>query len=177
MSELGLVALRARARASYERGRLAIAARVTWVIAPLAAICAHETEAYARCAATGAVLLAVAVAIGWGQRGGRRAVRAGLLTGVLPMATALVLCRLTIALPAEAAIGICAAAGAAAGALAARKTTGAIDRESPQWASAAIVAGLTGALGCVGIGLGTAIGAGAGVGAGALVATRLPRHV
>ena len=177
MPEIALETLRARALASYERGRLRTAAHLTWVIAPLIAVCAHETGAYKRCAVTGLVLLAVAIAVAWRQRRGVRAAHAGVLTGVLPMVSALVLCRLTIALPREAAIGICTAAGVAAGALASSQTMGAIDAEWPQWASAALIAGLTGALGCVGIGFGTAIGAGAGVAAGAVVATWLPRHV
>lgn len=175
--DLALDAVRAQALRSYDRGRLTAAARVAPVIVPLTAICAHETEAYARCTVVGVLLLGVAIGVGWRQWRGRRAAIGGLLTGIIPMTAALVLCRFAAAWPPEAAIATCASAGLVAGALAVRATVEPLDAGWPQWIAASLIAGLTAALGCIGLGFGTAVGSALGVAAGAAVAVRLPRHV
>jgi len=167
MPEIALETLRARACAAYERGRFVAAARVAWLVVALTGLCARETEEYARCAAVGVLLLAVSVAVRWSQWRGTRAADAGLLGGILPMAVALVLCRFAAAWPPEAAIAACTSAGLMAGVLAGRVTL------QP---TALLIAALTAALGCIGIGFGTAVGGGLGVAAGAVVARRLPRH-
>jgi hypothetical protein len=177
MPEKSIALLRARAKRSFESGRLLSAARVGVVVVPLGAICARETGAYARCTVAAALLLTMTIVVRWRQWRGIRAVDAGLLTGIIPMAAALLLCRFPAGWPTEAALAVCAGAGFAAGMLAARSTLAALNPEWPEWASASLVAGLTAALGCVGIGFGTAIGAAIGVATGAVVATRLPRHV
>jgi hypothetical protein len=156
--EIVVETLHARARRSYERGRLAVAARAAFLVIPLTAICARETEAYARCAVIGVLLLVATVGARWRLRRGMRAANAGLLTGILPMTAALVLCRFAAAWPPEAAVAACTSAGLIAGALAARRTM------DP---SSLLIAGLTAALGCIGIGFGTAVGGGLGVAAGA----------
>ncbi len=168
--------LRADARLAYERGRAAAALRVAVVVIPLAALCARETDAPWRCAAAGAGVLLVAAFARWRQVHGRRTVDAGLLTGVIPMSAAVLLCRFAGAWPASAALGICAAAGFVSGGIAGRVTMGWARAESADWVTAAVVAGLTGAMGCVGIGVGTAVGAVAGVVLGAVVAAQTPRH-
>jgi len=177
MPEIPTALLRARAKRSFESGRLLAAARVGIIVVPLAAICARETGAYARCTAVAALLVTMAIAVRWRQVRGTRAVDAGLLTGIIPMAAALLLCRFATEWPTEAALGICAGAGFAAGMLAARSTLAVLSAEWPEWTSASLVAGLTAALGCVGIGFGTAAGAAIGVATGVVVATQLPRHV
>jgi hypothetical protein len=177
MPELPIALLRTRAKRSFESGRLLVAARVGIVVVPLGAICARATGAYARCTAVAVLLVTMAIMVRWRQWRGIRAVDAGLLTGILPMAAALVLCRFATGWPTRAALGICAGTGFLAGMLAARSTLAVVDAEWPEWASASLVAGLTAALGCVGIGFGTAAGAAIGVATGAVVATRLPRHV
>jgi hypothetical protein len=164
--------LHARALRSYERGRLTIAARAALLVILLTAICARETEAYTRCAAIGVLLLVATIGVRWRQWRGIRAANAGLLTGVLPMTAALVLCRFAAAWPPEAAIATCTSAGLIAGALAVRATMEPLDADWPEWVAASLIAGLTAALGCIGIGFGTAIGGGLGVAAGAVVATR-----
>ena len=166
--DFALETLRARASRSYELGRLIVAARVALLIAPLTAICARETEAYLRCAAIGVLLLCAAIGVRWRLWRGIRAVNAGVLTGIVPMAAALVLCRFASAWPPEAAIGACTSAGLVAGALGGRI------RMEP---ASLLIAGLTASLGCIGIGIGTAVGGSLGVAAGAVVAMRLPRHV
>ena len=177
MPEMPIVLLRARAKRSFESGRLLAAARVGIVVIPLGAICAWQTGAYARCTAVAALLITMTIVVRWRQRRGMRAVDAGLLTGIIPMAAALWLCRFAYEWPTEAALGICATAGFAAGMLAARSILAVFDAEWPEWATASVVAGLTAALGCVGIGFGTAVGTAIGVATGAVVATQLPRHV
>jgi hypothetical protein len=177
MPEMPIARLRARAKRSFESGRLLSAARVAVVVVPLGAMCARETGAYVRCAAVAVLLLTMTIVVRWRQWRGIRAVDAGLLTGIIPMAAALLLCRFATGWPAEAALGVCAGAGFAAGMLAAGSTLADLSPEWPEWASASLVAGLTAALGCVGIGFGTAAGAAIGVATGAVVATQLPRHV
>ena len=177
MPEMPVALLRVHAKRSFETGRLLVAARVGIVVVPLGAICARETGAYARCTVVAALLVTMAIVVRWRQWRGIRAVDAGLLTGIIPMAAALLLCRFATEWPARAALGICAGTGFVAGMLAARSTLAVLNAEWPEWASASLVAGLTAALGCVGIGFGTAAGAAMGVATGAIVATRLPRHV
>lgn len=162
--EIGLDALRVRAHRSYERGRFALAARAALVIAPLVTICAHETGEYTRCGLIGALLLFATIGVRWRQWRGIQAANAGLLTGILPMAAALVLCRFAGGWPPAAAIATCTAAGLIAGALAVRPTV---------QTSSLVVAGLTAALGCIGIGFGTAVGGVIGVAAGAVAAESL----
>ena len=175
--DIAIETLHACARRSYERGRFTVASRVALLVVVLTAICARETEAYTRCAVIGIVLLGAAIGVRWRQSRGMQAANAGLLTGMIPMTAALVLCRSASAWPAEAAIATCTSAGVVAGALAARVTMEAAGAGWAEWLAAALIAGLTAALGCIGIGFGTAIGSATGVAAGAVVAMRLPGHV
>jgi len=177
MPDLALQRLQIRASHAYERGRLLIAVRVAAIVVPLAALCARETGEWRRCATIGLSLLVVAIAARWRLPRGRRSVDAGLLTGAIPMTAALVLCRFAAAWPVEAAITICTMAGLLAGGMAARAIATSTDGEWRNWTTASAVAGLTAALGCIGIGFGTAAGAAIGVAGGAIVAVRLPRHV
>jgi hypothetical protein len=167
--------MREQTRRLYERGRALAALRVAFVIVPLTALCMRETDAPVRCAMVGVALLIVAMLVRWRQHRGVSAVDAGLMTGVIPMTAALLLCRFAAEWPADAATGVCAAAGFVSGGLTARATMGSARAISSQWLSASLVAGLTAALGCVGIGFGTAVGAVAGVVIGAIVAAEAPR--
>src|SRR5262245_21996537 len=168
MPDVALARLHTRARYAYERGRLLSALRVAAIVVPLAALCARETGAWQRCAIVGVVLLAVSTAARWRVPRGRRSVDAGLRTGVIPLAAALVLCRFASTWPDEAAFGVCTTAGLVAGTLAWRAIAGSPDGDRVEWATASIVGGLTAALGCIGIGFGTAAGASLGVAAGAI---------
>lgn len=172
MPDLAISGLRVRAVQAYERGRLLTAVRITPVVAALAALCARETGEWRRCAIVGVVLLAVSITVRWRLPRGRHVVDAGLLTGAAPMLAALVLCRFALESLAGTALGVCALAGFVSGWL-----TGRVAGGAAQWPAAALVAGLTAALGCIGIGFGTAVGGTAAVAAGAIVAARLPRHV
>ncbi len=166
--------LRARARRAYERGRLAAASRVALIVLPLTALCAWTTDAPGRCAGAGFALLVVAILVRWRQHRGVRAVDAGVVTGIIPMTAAMLLCRFAASWPADTALGVCAAAGFVSGGLAGRATCASAATGQSALISAAAVAGLTASLGCVGIGLGTAAGAAAGVVLGAGVVAQLP---
>jgi hypothetical protein len=172
------VQLYALAQRSYERGRARAAMRVIWIIVPLAALCARETSEGWRCAVVAAALLLVSFGARWRLPHGVHAIDAGLVTGIIPMTAALVLCRFAPAWPDGAALGICTAAGFVSGLLAGNATRESTV-ESRQWrgpVTAAVVAGLTGALGCVGIGTGTAIGGTAAVVLGSVVVWKGARH-
>src|SRR5262245_41662279 len=160
--------LYATARRSYERGRALAAMRVIVIIVPLAALCARETGEGWRCAVVAAALLSVSIVARWRLPRGFRAVEAGLVTGAIPMLVALILCRFASAWPPGAALGVCTAAGFVSGLLAgsATRVSTANDRLWHAPVTAAVVAGLTAALGCVGIGIGTAIGGTAAVALG-----------
>ena len=108
MPEMPPALLRTRAKRSFESGRLLVAARVGVVVVPLAAICARETGAYARCMAVATLLVTMVIVARWRQRRGIRAVDAGLLTGIIPLAAALLLCRFATEWPTRTALGICA---------------------------------------------------------------------
>jgi hypothetical protein len=164
--------LRLRARRSYERGRLTAAGRVALIIVPLTAICGRETEAYARCAVIGVLLLVATIGVRWRLWRGMHAANAGLLTGILPMTAALLLCRFAAGWPAAAATATCTSAGLIAGALAVRATLEPQEAGWQAWIAASLVAGLTAALGCIGIGFGTALGSALGIAAGAAVTMR-----
>src|SRR5262245_48319555 len=97
----------ANARRRYELGRALSAFRVAFVVVPLAALCARETGEVRQCAFVGAALLIAGVAARWRQYRGVHAVDAGLLTGILPMSAALVLCRFAASWPGGAAVGAC----------------------------------------------------------------------
>jgi hypothetical protein len=167
--------LHTEARRIYERGRTVAAVRVAAVVIPLLLLCARETGEWRRCGAIGAVLLVVTIVARWRLPHGMRAVDAGMLTGVIPMTAALIFCRFARGLPAGAALSVCAAAGFVSGALAGWASAGSTDTDWPQWVTEALVAGLTAALGCIGIGLGAAIGGAAAIAIGTIVAVRLPR--
>jgi hypothetical protein len=177
MPDVALARLQSRARRAYERGQMLSAFSAAAIVVPLAALCARETGQWRRCAIVGAVLVVVSIGARWRVPRGRRSVDAGLQTGLIPLAAALVLCRFASAWPAEAAYGVCTTAGLVAGTLAWRAIAGSRETDRIEWATASIVAGLTAALGCIGIGFGTAIAGGLGVAAGTIVAARFPRPV
>jgi hypothetical protein len=157
--------LRLRARRAYELGRARAASRVAIVIVPLVGVCGRETGAFAACAVLGGLLLALAVTLRWWRRHGADAVRSGLETGIVPMAAALLLCRMPFC-PPHVAVGICTIAGFVAGAVAGHSLTRTMARPWWHWPAVAAIACLTAALGCLGLGAGTAAGASLGIVAG-----------
>jgi hypothetical protein len=72
-------------RRAYEAGRLRMAARAVWVLAPLVLVCALGTGRLEACACVGLALLAVSVLLRWRNRRGVDAVRYGLVAGAFPL--------------------------------------------------------------------------------------------
>jgi hypothetical protein len=157
-----LETLSRRARRASEWGRLRVAARVIGVVAGLTALAAVVGGAVDACAGAGAVLLATAIALRWWSFDGARAVRLGLLFGLLPLAATLVTMRLGASIPSIGSVDVCGIfcllAGAAAGlgaAYGARRSMG--SAAFVRWAMAGVVASLVAALGCVPMGLGITV--------------------
>lgn len=170
-----LETLKRDARAAYERGRFITATRIAAVVVPITALCAFETRSVLRTGALGLVLLVLTVALRWRQPHGFATVSAGLRSGMLPLAAALGLCRFAPGCPPHVALALCTAAGLLAGAVAGRSLTG-IELRRHQQLSAAAVAAVTAALGCLAFGAGIALGAGAAVAAGVMITVALPRR-
>jgi hypothetical protein len=170
-----LTTLRQDALRAYERGRVTAAFQIALIIVPLTALSVFETRAIGRTLSVGGVLLALAVWLRWRQRNGFTVVSAGLRAGLVPLAAALGLCRFAPACPPEAAFILCGSAGLFAGTWAGRTMTP-VPVLWHQHAAAAVVAGLTAALGCLAFGIGIAIGAAAAVSLGVTVFARMPRR-
>jgi hypothetical protein len=163
------------ARRAYERGRFWASARVAFIIVPLTLICAFETRSLLRTTVLGTVLLMLAVAVRWRQRHGFSVVSTGLRSGALPLAAALGLCRFAPSCPPDVALALCSSAGLLAGALAGRSLTS-IDTQWLQRSSAAAVAAVTAALGCLVFGIGIALGAATAAAVGVVIISTLPRR-
>ena len=170
-----LETLKREARTAYERGRFLAAMEIAAIVVPLTIVCALETRLVLRTTAVGFTLLVLGVMLRWRQHHGFSVVSAGLWSGALPLAAALGLCRFAPSCPPEAAFALCGSTGLLAGALAGRSLTG-IDVRWPQHLSAAAVAGVTAALGCLAFGIGIAVGAGATVAAGVIVSATVLRR-
>jgi hypothetical protein len=170
-----------RARRAAEWGRIRVAARVATAVAPLAVLAYAVSRCETAVCATAAALLATAIGLRWWSAEGGRAVKAGLLVGAAPMAAAL----LTIAVegpgdPARlvtACGATCLLVGLAAGA--AGSWHAMRSHRPDRWrylAEVGVIASLTTALGCVGLGAGSTLAVLAAVLAGALAAA-LPAAV
>jgi hypothetical protein len=123
----------------------------------------------------GLALLTVTMALGWWSAEGGRAARSGLKLGAIPMSIAL----LTIAVdgcgPDRAVLTLCGAGCLLAGIIAGGASAWyAIRTQSAGrlrlWSQIGLVAALTTALGCVGLGLGSALAVLAAMAAGAALA-------
>lgn len=148
--------LRIEARRAYELGRARCAGRILAVIVPLTAICWWETRASLKCAAIALALATLAVGLRWQNQSGVEDVNAGLLAGVVPAGIALVLCHFAARCPENLLIGTCAAAGTFAGIALGRYVITNHHRE--HGTAAGLIALLTVALGCVGVGIGVTFG-------------------
>jgi hypothetical protein len=170
-----LEALARHARRAAEWGRLRTASRVAFVVVPLTLIATLVSPHPAAVAGIGVALLAVTVALGWTNAEGARAVRSGLKLGAVPMAVGL----FTIAVEGwcdpDNAITLCGIGCLVAGVFAGGATAWyAVRTQSPSrlrvWAQIGIVASLTTAIGCVGLGMGSALAVLGAMAAGAAVA-------
>lgn len=171
-----LEALATRARRASELGRLRAALRIGWLPVLLGACSLSSGGELASCVAVTSLLLLTVVALRWWRRSAALAARHGLAMGLVPLAAGLLACaagaRAGCAPGSIEASWLCVIAGAVAGAgvtLLAARRQGAL----APWLAATTVASLTGALGCLALGLGGLLAMLAALGATALL-TWLP---
>jgi hypothetical protein len=167
--------LKRDARIAYERGRFWAAARVAIIVVPITILCAFETRSFLRTGVLGLILLTLTVSLRWRQHHGFSVVSTGLRSGALPLAAALGLCRFAPSCPPDVAFALCSSAGLFAGTVAGRSLIS-IDTRWLQRLSAAAVAAMTAALGCLAFGFGIATGAGMAVALGVAITASLPRR-
>ncbi|HVK86183.1 MAG TPA: hypothetical protein VM513_18815 [Kofleriaceae bacterium] len=149
-------ALAGRAQRVAARSRVRMACRIAVVIVPLACLSLANGGQVGACACLGAALFAVAAYHRWRDRAGVDAVRTGLLLGAVPLVAALGLnaCGMQCApgwAITEAEVA-CFAAGAIAGIAASLLVARTPRDRRRRWVSTILVASLTAALGCVGLG-------------------------
>jgi hypothetical protein len=160
MVDLQVVAKRARRAAEW--GRLRVASRITVAVVPLVLLAMMIGKGAAAVTAIGAVLVLACIGLGWQHADGGRAARAGLALGAIPMVAALVTCSCGFG---------CLVAGLIAGGGSAWYAMRlAPPRRLATWAQIGLVASLTTALGCVGLGVGSALAIAAAMAAGSALA-------
>jgi hypothetical protein len=170
-----LDALARRARRAAEWGRLRSASRVALAVVPLALLAALVSRAPAATGGVGLALLAATVALGWRSADGARAARAGLKLGAIPMAAALFTIAARGWCDPYRTVTLCGLGCLAAGVVAGGASAWwAARTRSPGRLRACseigLVASLTAALGCVGLGAGSALAVLAALAAGAAAA-------
>lgn len=151
-----LDSLRMDARRGYELGRVRFAGRIIAVIAPLAAVCWWETRASLKCAVFAVGLIALAMGLRRRNQRGVEDVNAGLLAGLVPAGTALLICHFAPTCPETLLVGTCVAAGALAGIAIGRYVI--VNHLGQRGMAAGLIALLTASLGCVGVGIGVTFG-------------------
>ena len=170
-----LAALAKRARRVAEWGRLRSASRVALAVVPFTLFALAVSPNRAAIVGISLALLAVSVGLGWSNAEGARAARSGLKLGAIPMTVGL----LTIAVEGwcdpDRALTLCGMGCLLAGVFAgAASAWYAVRTQSASrlavWSKIGLVASLTTALGCVGLGLGSALAVLGAMAAGAAVA-------
>jgi hypothetical protein len=155
--------LATRARRTAEWGRVRMACRIAAVVAPFAVVPLVGGAALATCACLAVALFAVAALLRWHDQVGVEAARDGLLLGAVPLVAALFLRGCGVECASLGAVGeaelACIVAGAAAGL---GVTWRAIQTPAPRgrrWLLTLLVASMTAALGCAGLGIGGVLAA------------------
>lgn len=149
-------ALAERAERVAARSRVRMACRIALVIIPLTCVSIATSGHAATCACLGLVLFAVAAICRWRDRAGVDAVTTGLVLGAVPLLAALTLnacgveCAQLFAIT-KAEI-MCFAAGAIAGIAASLLVARTQQSRRRRWLITILVASLTAALGCIGLG-------------------------
>jgi hypothetical protein len=170
-----LDALARRTRRAAEWGRLRSAGRVALAVVPLMLLALAVSPDHAAIVGVSLALLAVTIGLGWLNAEGARAARSGLKIGAIPMTVGL----FTIAVEGwcdpNRAVTLCGIGCLLAGVLAgAASAWYAVRTQAPgrlrTWGEIGLVASLTTAMGCVGLGLGSALAVVGAMVAGAAVA-------
>jgi hypothetical protein len=164
MVDLDALATRARRTAEWSRARMAC--RIALVVALLGLVPLLGGAAPATCACLTVVLFAGAAFLRWRDRVGVEAVRDGLALGAVPLVAALFLRGCGVECASLGAIGpaevACIVAGAVAGlgvTWRTLRTPVPRRRRRRRWLLTVLVASLTAALGCAGLGLGGVLAA------------------
>jgi hypothetical protein len=139
-----------------------VASRIIAAVVPLVLLAALVGNGAAAVTAIGAVLLLVCIGLGWRHADGGRAARSGLALGAIPMVVALVTCVCGVGCLVAGLIAGCGSAWCA--------MRLAPPRRLAMWGRTGLVASLTTALGCVGLGVGSALAVIAAMAAGSALA-------
>jgi hypothetical protein len=173
-----LQALASRARRAAEWGRLRTASRLAWAVALFALLALAVSSN--RAAVVGVSLTLVAVTIGLGSLNAEaaRAARSGLQLGAIPMIAGLLTITVEGWCDPNRSVTVCGIGCLLAGLFAGGAGAWyAVRTQAPSrlrvWSEIGLVASLTAALGCVGLGLGSALAVLGAMAAGAAV-TWLP---
>lgn len=165
---------------AYEMGRLRVAARAAWVLVPAVLVCALETRAGETCVCLGVLLLAASIFLRWRDRRGAESVRVGLVAGLLPLVTGLVVARLAPncahASVASWCTAVCLGVGLPSGFWLGSRLARGTATTATRLASGG-VAIVAASLGCVGLGVAGLFGATAGLAVGAASARVFVRTV
>jgi len=170
-----LEALARRARRAAELGRLRSASRVAFAIVPFTLLAVAVSPNRGAIVGIAVALLAVTVGLGWLNAEGASAARSGLKLGAIPMTVGL----FTIAVEGwcdpNRAVTLCGIGCLIAGVFAGGASAWyAVRTQTPSrlrvWSEIGLVASLTTAMGCVGLGLGSALAVVGAMAAGAAVA-------
>lgn len=138
-----------RARRAYELGRARHALRVGWPAPAIALATLPLASDPLRHALIGLLLAAVALALPFRGGPAGRAVGAGLVAGLVPLALPIVAMRTGCSVAwAPSCVVACLAGGAAAGVVLGLRSHAIAEGRVAWLAGAGVVAGLTGALGC-----------------------------
>lgn len=157
-----LEALARRARRAAEWGRLRSASRICVFVVPMISFAMLVSPSRGAIAAIGLVLLVATIGLGCLSAEGARATRSGLRLGAVPMTVGL----FTIAVEGwcdpDRTVTLCGAGCLLAGVFAGGATAWhAVRTQSPSrlriWVQVGLVASLTTALGCVGLGIGSGL--------------------
>lgn len=159
MVDLDALARRARRRAEWGRARMAC--RIAAAIAPLALASMVGGADPGVCACAAAVLFVTSALLRWRSQLGVESTRDGLLLGTLPLGAALLLgdCEVecSTASVLSAPMLACSLAGALVGIGVTLRAVQMRRHRALRWVSTLIVAAMTTALGCAGLGLSGAI--------------------
>jgi hypothetical protein len=170
-----LETLAERARRAAEWGRVRSASRVALLVVPYSLLAIALSPNRAAVVGVGLALVTVTVALGWWSAEGIRAARSGLKLGAVPMAASLVTIAMEGWCDPDRAVTLCGFGCLLAGLVAGGGSAWYAVRNAParrlrSWFQIGLVASLTAALGCVGLGLGSALAVLAAVAAGAAAA-------
>ena len=158
-----LDALASRAQRTAEWGRARMACRVIVVVAPLTLVPLVGGARLEVCACLGVTLFVAVALLRWRSQIGVEAVRDGLLFGGVPVVVALVLRGCGLECSPFGAFGkaelACVLGGAAAGLGVTWRARRAPATQAQRWRLTLLIASMTAALGCAGLGLGGVLAA------------------